>query len=89
MPSTKSWVFLSLPLDASDEIRERTSMPRRGFGSVYVTATIGGTTWKTSIFPEKGDGHYVMPVKKQVRSAENIEVGDNTAVTVEVDLSRL
>jgi len=88
LPAMNSWVFVSLPLDASDEIRERTSMPRPGFGSVYVTATIGPTTWNTSIFPESGGGAYVLPVKKTVRSAAGIEVGDTTTVTVEVDLSR-
>ncbi|SKA98020.1 protein of unknown function [Agreia bicolorata] len=88
LPSTNAWVFVSLPLDASDEIRERTSVPRPGFGSVYVTATIGSTTWTTSIFPESGGGPYVLPVKKTVRSAEGIAVGDTATVTVEIDLSR-
>jgi hypothetical protein len=88
LAAMNAWVFVSLPLDASDEIRERTSMPRAGFGSVYVTATIGSTSWSTSIFPEAGGGPYVLPVKKTVRSAERIEVGETATITVEIDLSR-
>jgi hypothetical protein len=88
VPSMNAWVFVSLPLDVSDEIRERTSVPRPGFGSVSVTASIGSTTWTTSIFPEAGGGPYVLPVKKSVRSAERIDVGDTATITVEVDLSR-
>ena len=44
-----SWTFLQLPEDASAEIREIASAHPRGFGSVKVTATIGGTVWRTSI----------------------------------------
>lgn len=49
---TDSWVFVSLPADASEDIRELAAEPRRGFGSVRVRVTIGATSWKTSIFPD-------------------------------------
>lgn len=78
-----SWTFLQLPEDASAEIREIASAHPRGFGSVKVTATIGGTVWRTSIFP--GKNAYVLPVKKAVRTAEGIEAGDTVAVRVELD----
>lgn len=79
-----SWTFVSLPVDASDEIRELTAGPRRGFGSVRVRVTVGGSTWRTSIFPDSGKGAYVLPVKRAVRVAEGLEAGDVTRVSVEL-----
>ena len=79
-----SWTFVSLPIDASDEIRELTGGQRRGFGSVKVTATVGLTTWRTSIFPDAKKGAYVLPVKKAVRRAQSLEPGDLVRVTVEL-----
>jgi hypothetical protein len=79
-----SWTFLSLPADASEEIRELAAGPRRGFGAVPVRVSIGGSTWKTSIFPDSARGVYVLPVKRTVRRAEGIEAGDVASVTVEL-----
>jgi hypothetical protein len=79
-----SWMFVSLPAEASDEIRDRASEPRRGFGSVKVRATVGGSSWLTSIFPGEGGGPYVLPVKRAVRTVEGLDVGDTVTVTVDV-----
>lgn len=79
-----SWTFVSLPADLSQEIRELTAGPRRGFGSVRVRATIGASTWDTSIFPDSAKACYVLPVKKAVRKAETLETGDTAQVTVEL-----
>jgi hypothetical protein len=78
-----SWVFVSLPEEASEDIRELTDGPRRGFGSVRVRATVGGSTWTTSIFPDKERG-YVLPLKRPVRAAEGLDVGDVAEVSVEL-----
>jgi hypothetical protein len=80
---TETWTFVTLPADASDEIRERAAGPRRGFGAVRVRATVGATAWKTSIFPDSSRG-YVLPVKRAIRQAEGLEVGDTFSVTVEL-----
>ena len=82
----ESWTFVTLPVDASDEIRDHAAAtgPRRGFGSVRVRATIGGSAWKTSIFPDSKQGAYVLPVKRAVRRAESLEAGDTATVTVEI-----
>jgi hypothetical protein len=69
-----AWCFLTLPVDLADEIRGRTE--RVGFGSVRVTATIGATTWSTSVFPDKESGSYVLLVKAAVRRAEALDDGD-------------
>jgi hypothetical protein len=80
----ENWTFVSLPVEAASEIREVTGAHRRGFGSVRVRATIGGSAWTTSIFPDSTAGTFVLPVKKAVRAAERIEAGDTAAVTVEL-----
>jgi len=77
-----AWVFVSLPQALSDEIRAEPRPPRPGFGSLRVEVTVGPTTWKTSIFPEKANGPYVLPVKKAVRDAAGVEVGDSIDVAL-------
>ncbi len=83
----ESWTFVSLPAEASEDIRELATGPRRGFGAVRVKVTIGTSTWATSIFPDSGSGCYVLPVKRAVRKAQRLDVGDTAAVRIElVDL---
>jgi len=81
-----SWVFVSLPEEASAEIREVAGALPRGFGSVRVNVTLGMTVWKTSIFPDAKAGVYVLPLKKAVRKAEGVEAGDTATLKVELDL---
>ena len=81
-----SWTFVSLPEEASAEIRELAGVIPRGFGSVRVTVTIGTTSWKTSIFPDAKAGVYVLPLKKAVRKAEKVEAGDTATVKVELGI---
>ena len=80
-----SWTFVSLPEPESADIRDTFGgAPRAGFGSVRVRASIGGSTWATSIFPDAARGTYVLPVKKAVRSSERLAAGDLAKVTIEV-----
>ena len=79
-----SWVFVSLPADASEEIRELTDGPPRGFGAVRVRVTVGDSRWSPSIFPDSASGCYVLPIKRQVRKAQDLEAGDVASVTVEL-----
>jgi hypothetical protein len=46
--------------------------------------TVGASTWATSIFPGSGGGAYVLPIKRAVRRAETLDVGDIATVTVEL-----
>jgi hypothetical protein len=78
-----AWVFVSLPAGESEEIRDLAGGLRRGFGSLRVRAAIGTSTWTTSMFPSSGGG-YVLPVKRPIRVAEALDVGDVATVTVEL-----
>lgn len=83
-----SWHFLTVD-GAAGEAVSGTALMRRmertigGFGSLKVTARIGDTTFRTSLFPSKEMG-WLLPVKASVRRAEGIGEGDRVAVTLEV-----
>lgn len=70
------WVFANLPEDVADEIEDAAPEPRRGFGAVKVEVTVGGSTWRTSVFPSKRDATFVLPVKKVILKAESLAVGE-------------
>lgn len=77
-----SWHFISLPGELSQEIRAGVDPSRPGFGSVRVEVSIGGTRWRTSIFPDTKRGTYLLPVKQAVRRAEGLAAGDEATVTL-------
>ena len=76
-----SWVFVTLPPEIGEELR-MVAGPRKGFGSAKVVATIGDSTWQTSVFPEGTGGSFVLPEKKAVRRAESLEVGDAPRIRI-------
>jgi hypothetical protein len=76
-----SWFFLTLPASVSRDIRLVDAGPRRvGFGALRVEATIGNTTWTTSIFPSAQLDAYLLPVKAAVRKAEKMQEGKSVSV---------
>lgn len=77
------WHFVTLPPDVADEIDDHVPV-KNGFGSVKVTATIGETTWSTSVFPHKAAQSFILPVKQQVRRANGVEAGDTVRVRLRV-----
>ncbi|HEU4337270.1 MAG TPA: DUF1905 domain-containing protein [Nocardioides sp.] len=80
---TGAWCFVTLPPDLAEDVRERAGEPR-GFGSVRVRASVGDTTWDTSVFPDAASGSFVLPVKKAVRTAAGVTEGDLLTVTLSV-----
>jgi hypothetical protein len=81
---TDGWTFVSVPTDVADEVLDVAGGRARGFGSLRVEVTIGGTTWRTSIFPDAGRRTYVLPVKKAVRAAEGLSAGSTARVRLVV-----
>lgn len=85
-----SWHFLTIEGEAAEAIhtlalmRRLESGRRRGWGAMKVSATIGDTQWETSIFPEKGSGGWLLPVKAAVRKAEGLVAGDSVEVSVKL-----
>ncbi|WP_307807132.1 DUF1905 domain-containing protein [Naasia sp. SYSU D00057] len=78
------WTLVTVPQEASEEIAEFADGPRRGFGAVRVRVRIGTAAWRTSVFPQSTGGPYVLPVKRAVREANGVDVGDEVTVSLEV-----
>ncbi|WP_330179529.1 DUF1905 domain-containing protein [Nocardia sp. NBC_01503] len=79
-----SWYFTSLPEEVADEIEQEHGHLAGGFGSVRVRVAVGGSKWATSLFPDRKRGTYMLPMKKPVRVAEGLDVGDSFQVELEV-----
>lgn len=78
------WHFLTLPKTLALEMKKVAGSSRRGWGSVRVEATIGTTTWTTSVFPDAKTGSFLLPIKKEVRNAEGIGEGDRVRFTLTI-----
>lgn len=79
-----AWHFITLPKKDSDDIKELFGEMKRGWGSLPVEVTIGNTTWRTSIFPDKKAGAYLFPLKAAVRKKEGISEGDMITLVLEI-----
>lgn len=75
-----AWYFVTIDAAATAKIKAQ-PRPKKGWGSIRVQATIGHTTWDTSIFPSK-EGVYLLPVKASVRKAENLFEGEKVKVKI-------
>lgn len=74
-----SWFFVTVPEDVSADLRVAAGAPR-GFGSIRVEVTLGGSVWRTSVFPQAGTATFALPVKKAVRVAEGLDDGGRVVV---------
>ena len=54
----------------------------RGFGSIKLTARIGETQWRTSVFPQRKSSEWILLVSKKVMRAEDIGVDDRVEVSL-------
>ena len=62
-------------------VMERLEFGRsRGFGSLKVTARIGDTEWRTSVFPQMKHSEWVLLISRKVMRAEGLAVADLTTV---------
>jgi Domain of unknown function (DUF1905) len=84
-PAKGSWHFLTIAGETAEAIRDAAGGRSGGWGSVRVTATIGKTSWQTSLFPNKQLGGYMLPLKADVRKREKVNEGDTVSVTICVD----
>ena len=83
-----AWHFITIDGAAGEALSATALMRRmeglsRGFGSLKVAATIGATTFTTSVFPSKETG-WLLPIKAAVRKAEGLSEGDAVALVLEV-----
>lgn len=70
--------FVTVPEQESSDLKEISTFVTYGWGMIPVTARIGNTEWKTSLFPK--DGRYIVPLKDKVRKAESLNEGDDVTI---------
>ena len=71
----KGWNYVSVPIDLSKPFEHRENR-----GLIAVSATIGSSTWPTSLLP-MGDGTHFIALPAKIRSKENLSVGSETRVS--------
>ncbi|MEK9173103.1 MAG: DUF1905 domain-containing protein [Patescibacteria group bacterium] len=83
-PGLTGWHFVNIPKKESREIRAAFRGASRGFGSLPVMVTIGKTSWKTSIFPDKKSETYLLPLKACIRKKERFGHGDSVSFSIKI-----
>jgi hypothetical protein len=78
------WHFVTVPDEECGDLEATSVAVSYGWGMIPVSARIGATGWRTSLWPK--DGLYVVPVKSWVRKAEGLELGDLVTVRLAVDV---
>lgn len=84
-PGMSGWRFLIIPTDTAKEIKENFGNRAKGWGSLPVTVTLKSSVWQTSIFPDKRSGTYLLPLKAQIRKAEEIIDSDVVSFTIKIN----
>jgi hypothetical protein len=85
---TGVWFFVTIDGEAGEALSATALMRRlegmaRGFGSLKVTARIGESVWRTSVFPSREQG-WMLPIKAAVRRAEALDEGDLVELVLEL-----
>jgi len=83
-PGNAGWHFITLPIDIAEDIKNLFGDKAKGWGSIPVEITINSSIWKSSIFPDKKEGSYVLPIKKEIRKKETIQIGDTLKFMLEI-----
>ena len=76
------WYFVTVPKEQCSDLKALSGFVTYGWGMIPATVRIGNTEWKTSLFPK--DGRYIVPIKVNIRKAENLEEGDEVSLQLEV-----
>jgi hypothetical protein len=76
------WYFVPIPEMHSLDLKAISGFVTYGWGVIPVKVQIGKTEWKTSLFPK--DGRYLVPIRTSVREAEDLEVGDEVTIRLQV-----
>ena len=78
------WYFVTVPEQQYRDLKAILTLVTYGWGMIPVTAQIGKTEWKTSLFPK--DDRYLVPIRASVRKAEKLEEGDDVTLQLDVGL---
>ena len=76
------YYFIRVPDDQSAEIKAVANRVTYGWGVIPARVTIGETEFTTSLFPRQGG--YLVPVRDQVRKAENLDLDDEVTLRLAI-----
>jgi hypothetical protein len=76
------WYFVSLPEDMAREIRENLQWQEEGWGRLKASARLGKSEWETAIWFDRKRNTYLLPIKAEIRSKEQVAAGNRYQVTI-------
>jgi hypothetical protein len=79
-PATGGWFFVALPENITNEIRENLLFLQESWGRFRVRAKIGNSIWDTAVWYDKKRKTYLLPLKADIRKAENVQTGSEINV---------
>ncbi len=81
-----AWHFLRLTVEDSHKIQFfALDKGKKGFHSIRVEVLIGKTMWETSLFPDRKNKCYMLPVKASVRDKENLAPDDEVKFKIRAE----
>lgn len=82
--SSSGWFFVSLPLKLSEEIRAYLQRQEEGWGRMKAIARINDFSWNTSIWYDKKEEAYLLPLKSSDRMEVGLFAGDLVRVEISI-----
>ena len=76
------WYFVTVPEEQCRDLKAISGTVTYGWGMIPVKVRIGKIEWETALWPK--DGRYIVPIKANVRRAEQLEEGDTVTVRLDV-----
>ena len=76
--------FVTVPESESALLASTSELVSYGWGMIPATVQVGKTSWATALWPRNGG--YIVPVKAMVRKAEQLEVGDDIHLHLDVSV---
>ena len=70
------------PDAAARQVHEVARIATYGWGVIPVEVRLGGSRWRTSLFPK--DGGYLLPLRAAERRAEGVALGDTVTARIRV-----
>lgn len=78
------WHFITVPEQQSRDLKAISAIVTYGWGMIPVSVRIGNSRWQTALFEK--DERYIVPIKASIRQREDLELGDQVTIQLEVSL---
>ena len=76
--------FVTVPESEAAEIKAVSAAVTYGWGMIPAAVRIGKTTVTTALWSK--DGGYIVPIKKAMQIAEELELGDDVEILLTIDV---